>query len=149
MNYYNYDINLTDVPDEISLSFSIAGCPLHCSDCFWKDLQNVQPTPLYLDTYCELVDRYHGYISCVLFYGGEWNPEELIQMLCYAKNLGLKTCLYTGLMDVSLEIKQYLDYLKVGPYNAKRGNLSTKTTNQRMFNLINGEDITSKFWHLQ
>lgn len=90
--------------------------------------------------------KYAPHVSCVLFYGGEWEEEWLTKMLKLVKSLGLKTALYTGLDDVSKEIKDNLDYLKTGSFVKECGPLNKRTTNQRMWDLKKNEDITCKFW---
>ncbi len=147
MLFYNYDINLTDVPDEICLSFAIAGCQLNCKDCFWQELDTKLIKPLTFSTYKITLNQYQSYISCVLFYGGEWCKSELIEMLIHAKQLNLKTCLYTGQTFIDNDLKEHLDYLKLGPYSKKHGNLSQPTTNQKFLDVKHNQDITSKFWH--
>ena len=75
------------------------------------------------------------HISCVLFYGGEWNIKELTKMLVYVK--GLKTALYTGreLDYFEDNLLNYLNYIKVGRYIEKLGGLKSPETNQRIIKL--------------
>ena len=70
-------------------------------------------------------------ISCVLFMGGEWEEEDLINKLKTAEDNGLNTCLYTGMEDVSNEIKNHLTWLKTGPWIAELGGLDSSETNQK------------------
>lgn len=82
------------------------------------------------------------FITCVCLLGGTWN-NNLQYLINEIKNLNLKVCLYTGYKDTTL---YNLDYLKIGPFIEECGGLSSNKTNQRMFNLSTGEDITYKFW---
>ena len=125
--FYTKNIVFQEVPNEVSLSFSIAGCPNGCKNCSWNNLE-LKPKQLTDELYNKLLKKYKGYASCVLFLGGEWNQDALINDLKQAKNAGYKTCLYTGKEDVSNEIKQQLDYLKVGPYVESRGGLNNPNT---------------------
>lgn len=139
MNYYSAQIVFQEVPNEISLAFSITGCPLQCSGCHssfaWR--KNLG-SPLTLKKYQSLVDQYQNLISCVCFLGGEWHEKQLLIYLKYAKSLGLKTCLYTGLEDVSISLKKELDFLKVGVWNKELGGLDSPNTNQKFINLKSG-----------
>lgn len=146
MRYYSYDVVLTDVPGEICLAFSIAGCNLGCKGCFWQSIQDAPTEELSDQLFAAKLNEYHGLISGVLFYGGEWLVEELIPKLQLAQSLGLKTCLYTGRQIVSAEIRRHLDYLKTGGYREDLGGLTSPTTNQRFINVNSGEDLTHLFW---
>lgn len=142
--FYTKNVVFQEVPNEVSLSFSIAGCPKGCKNCSWKGL-NLNPNELTDDIYCDLLNKYKGYASCVLFLGGDWNKDALIDDLKRAKQAGYKTCLYTGSDDVSDDIKQQLDYLKVGPYIESRGGLNSPTTNQKFIDLKNNKVLNKYF----
>ena len=134
MLFYSYpQIVVQEVPDEISLALSVSGCNLACKGCHSTETWN--PTfgkPLTVDVLQTLIDT-HKHISCVLFYGGEWSPQELISLFTVCKLNQLKTCLYTGLEleQVPKSFLPHLDYLKVGPYVEALGGLASPTTNQR------------------
>lgn len=145
VRYYSSDIVLTDVPGEICLAFSIAGCNLGCKGCFWSVLQDAPTQELSDQVFADKLLEYQGLISGVLFYGGEWLPDELIFKLQQAKSLGLKTCLYTGRQIISAEIRAQLDYLKTGGYREDLGGLTSPTTNQRFIDVKSGEDLTHLF----
>jgi len=119
------------VPGEISLSFSISGCPLRCPGChspfLWKEGNG---SILDMNAYEDILRRYSGFASCVLFMGGEWHSEELTSFLRVARHYGYKTCLYTGLEQVDPSILEYLTYLKTGPWIREKGGLGNETTNQ-------------------
>lgn len=140
-----------EVPNETSLAFLISGCPLRCEGCHsadaWKAGAGAELTVEYLQG---RLKRYRGLISCVLFMGGEWQPDELARMLQTVKSAGLKTCLYTGLERVELEavsdgLIPRLDYLKTGRWNAALGGLGSATTNQRFTDLRTGENLNHLF----
>lgn len=183
LNYTTEQITFQEVPNEISLSFLIAGCPLKCKGCHsadsWRATSKAreaktvikkdfittnkskthpinsntrnQLTKEYLET---RIQQYQDMISCVLFLGGEWQIEQLIELLQTVKNTNpsLKTCLYTGLeLDEIVDlIKQevnkradigwayifennLLDYLKTGRWIRELGGLDNKNTNQRFY----------------
>ena len=72
LRYSSYDIVLQEVPNEISLCFTITGCPLACEGCHseytWDGSKGCVLSNELLE---KLLDRYEDTISCVLFMGGE------------------------------------------------------------------------------
>lgn len=131
MRYLNWNITFQEVPNEISLSFSITGCPVRCKGCHSIELWNIKNgAPLSDELFLSLIERYYGQITTVLFLGGEWHESELIHFLRLAKSKGLKTCLYSGLTEVCSTIKSHLDFLKVGPWIEAKGGLKNPRTNQ-------------------
>ena len=81
-----------EVPNEVSLAFLFSGCPLRCKGCHsadsWKTGLGSALTADYL---AERLQRYAGLISCVLFLGGEWQPENLLPLLRQVRGAGLRT----------------------------------------------------------
>jgi anaerobic ribonucleoside-triphosphate reductase activating protein len=146
MRYAFTDVVFQEVPDEISLLFFICGCPHRCAGCHSSSLwiEN-QGTPLTTEVYTDWLNRYQGLVTCILFFGGEWWPTQLAAHLQLARGLGYKTCLYTGLDDVSPEIKQHLNYLKTGPWIPRRGGLDRPTTNQKFIRLSTGTVLNDRF----
>jgi len=147
MRYYQKDVVFQEVPGEISLSYFICGCPLHCKGCHssftWSEGMGKLLTQ---ESYDETLKRYEGYLTCVLFMGGEWHEQELLIFLKKARERGLKTCLYTGLEDVSDALKHNLTYLKTGPWIAELGGLDADTTNQRFIDLSSGDCLNTSFY---
>ncbi|PIW60540.1 anaerobic ribonucleoside-triphosphate reductase activating protein [Shewanella sp. CG12_big_fil_rev_8_21_14_0_65_47_15] len=145
-NSFQPQICFQEVPDEVSLAFTITGCPLRCQGCHsqdsWDPRIGIALNKLMFEGY---LDRYQGLVSCILFFGGEWNPEALIEKLLIAKTMGLKTCLYTGKEKVPQKIVRQLDYLKTGAWQPTRGGLEKSTTNQRFTELKTGNLLNFKF----
>ncbi len=95
---------------------------------------------------------------------GEGNdPVGLISALKYVNSKGLKTAVYSGeditteqwLCKNNCEINSAPTFLKLGPYVEELGPLNKKTTNQRLYQLVDYisasnlyifKDITDKFW---
>jgi len=117
-----------EVPGEVSLAFLFSGCPLRCKGCHsadaWKEGIGTELTEDYLKG---RLKRYRGLISCVLFMGGEWQPEALQKMLGIVTQAGLKACLYTGLEREELD------------------GLDSPTTNQKFIDLRTGEVLNRLF----
>jgi len=146
LKFTDEQIVFQEVPGEVSLAFTVAGCPLGCKGCHssysWHSDQGTALTPLYLQ-HC--LERYKGLISCVLFLGGEWQPDALIALLKLSRSANLNTCLYTGLDDVSPQLKQQLTYLKTGRWLAERGGLNSPNTNQVFTDLRTGQRLNHLF----
>lgn len=148
LKYYRKDVCFQEVPNEISLSFSIVGCPHNCKNCSWKNtVENEEKHDLTDSVYSSFLNKYNGLASCILFLGGEWEQEDLVRKLKMAKKNGYKTCLYTGheLTQVSDELKKELDFIKVGPYIEEKGGLNNPNTNQRFIDLTNNKILNKYF----
>ena len=137
-----------EVPNEVSLAFLFSGCPLRCKGCHsadsWKTGLGSALTADYL---AERLQRYAGLISCVLFLGGEWQPENLLPLLRQVRGTGLQTCLYTGLErhEMPEMLMPEITYLKTGRWVAELGGLDKPGTNQRFTDLRTGEVLNRFF----
>ncbi|NUN04635.1 MAG: anaerobic ribonucleoside-triphosphate reductase activating protein [Bdellovibrio sp.] len=146
MKIYNYDIVFQEVPDHISLAFYVCGCPLKCPGCHSPELWTEKSGfPLSISLFLSLLDRYRNKIDCVLFLGGEWHCEELVQFLKEAQSRKLKTALYTGLDEVPAELRQHLTFLKTGPWKQELGGLSSPLTNQAFIDLTTNSNLNHLF----
>ena len=135
-----------EVPNEISLCFSITGCQVGCKGCHSTELWNKNfGQPLTNTNFQHWVNKYQGLISTVLFMGGEWQKDCLIEKLILAKKQGLKTCLYTGENDVNDEISKHLSYVKIGKWDPNQGGLNTPNTNQKFIDLTSGNTLNHLF----
>lgn len=147
LNYSSSQIVLQEVPGEISLALSISGCNLQCKGCHSKDTWNNKfGKPLTLEELSGLIIK-NKYLTCVLFYGGEWDIEYLLKLVSLVRSYNLNVALYTG-RDLSFFENDFinaLDFIKVGKYNEKLGGLNDKTTNQKMYKITNGELELLKF----
>lgn len=146
MNYYNFQVVLQEVPGEISLCFTISGCPLGCEGChspfLWKKENGIK---LKNKEYKEILFRYFGFATCVVFMGGEWYKKELISKLKYAQKKGYKTCLYSGEETIDPQIKKHLTWLKIGKWDYKKGGLDSSTTNQRFIEVKTNKQLNHLF----
>lgn len=140
MQIYKYDITFSEVPDEICLTFSVAGCTLNCPDCFWNDFRNSETRKLTIELLRNLIKKYDNFVTCVCFLGGDWE-KDLVSYLKEVQKLNKKTALYTGLEDVNEDIKQHLNYLKTGRYVKELGSLTCNSTNQKFYDLKNNREI--------
>lgn len=143
MNYISQQITFREIPDEVCLSFLIAGCPVHCPDCNSKDSWFKHAGQLLTgEKFQSLLLKKKDWITCVLFLGGEWEQENLQSFLKIAQQQNLKTALFTGLDQIDPELQAHLDYLKTGPYLKELGGLESPRTNQVLINLKTGKKLS-------
>lgn len=148
LRYRHEEIVWIEVPGEVSLAYQFTGCPLRCKGCHSADTWKLGSGQLLsLDYFSQRLQQYKHLITCVLFMGGEWLPEQLVLYLQLAKDVNLKTCLYTGLEkeQVPAQLLPYLDYLKTGPWIAELGGLDNPTSNQRFIDLQSGTLLNHLF----
>lgn len=146
MYCHNFQIVFQEVPGEISLCFSISGCNIRCEGChspfLWKEGNGRLLT---VEHYNTLLDRYNDYATCVLFMGGEWHEQELIDKLQIAKSAGYKTCLYTGEETVSKSILSKLTWIKTGRWKNELGGLESRITNQKFIETTSNNILNHLF----
>lgn len=147
MKYQSCNVSLQEVPGEISLIFLISECPHRCKGCHSPELWTANGDDLTAENLMKEIAPYSEYISCVCFFGGEWDEENLVLLLKMIRSCGYKTCLYTGTDIVSEKIKNHLNYLKTGPWKEELGGLYSTTTNQRFIDLDNGKCLNVQFQH--
>jgi len=143
------EIALKEVPSEISLVFNVTGCPVRCQGCHMPELQNPNAgIELTDELYNHYLETYKDKATCVLFMGGDWHLEELIEKLDKASELEYETALYTGsdLVDIPSELKSRLTYLKYGKWDNSKGGLDKQTTNQKLLNMKTGDELNYLFW---
>ncbi|MBT5491047.1 4Fe-4S cluster-binding domain-containing protein [bacterium] len=133
---YSYPLEtFQEVPGEISLSISISGCPLRCKGCHSTETYPVDfGKELTFSEIDNLLKKYK-HSSCILFYGGEWEPSSLIKFANYIKSKKLKVALYSGynLSFFSDSFIENFDFIKTGNYQEKLGGLNSNTTNQKFY----------------
>lgn len=146
MNYAEIDIVLQEVPGEISICFSITGCKIKCKGChspyLWSEQYGKELTKkLFVST----LIKYKNFASCVLFMGGEWCKDELLELLKISKKMGYKTCLYSGEESVCKSLKEQLTWLKIGPWITEKGGLCSSTTNQQFIEVKTNKNLNHIF----
>ena len=146
MRYYNVQVVFQEVPGEISICFSICGCPLRCNGChspyLWKDGNGHLLSP---EFYKGILNKYSGLATCVLFMGGEWHEDELVSYLSLAREMEFKTCLYTGEDAVSQMIMNELTWIKTGRWIPALGGLDRITTNQKFIKVSTNKTFNHLF----
>ena len=138
---------LEEIPDRVSLAVDISNCRGNCIGChspFLRQDIGEELTPGVIDS---LVADNFG-VNCFLFLGEGRDPSALLDLARHVRSLGLDAALYTGRETVEPAFWEAFDYIKLGPYRSECGPLDRRTTNQRLFHVVDGrrEDITSRFW---
>lgn len=147
MYYSDSKLTFTEVPNEVSLTFLISGCPLKCVGCHSEHAKNpFLGTPLTITELDNQLSKYDGFITTVCFLGGDWMPSELSTLLSHVKQRGFKTALYSGKTKVPSSLIHQLDFLKTGPWIERLGGLNSRATNQRFINTKTNEDLTHLFY---
>jgi anaerobic ribonucleoside-triphosphate reductase activating protein len=146
MYYQNFQVVLQEVPGEISLCFAISGCQLRCEGCHSSYLwSKKQGTRLTETLFQQIIYRYKGFATCVVFMGGEWHAKQLFNLLHLAREEGYKTCLYTGEEEVSNEIMSQLDWIKTGRWKTNLGGLDSTKSNQRFTEIRTNKNLNHLF----
>ena len=150
MRYLNYQVVFKEVPDEVTLSINITNCPYRCPGCHSPYLQEDVGEELTFETLSSLIEKHKG-ITCVCFMGGDRNTYKLLTFAYFIKiEYGLKTAWYSG-MDTMPErlienVKDVLNYVKIGSYKKDRGGLESRETNQQFFKVEDSKLIEIKLW---
>ena len=151
MNYFPeyVQLALSEVPGEISVVVPLAGCGKHCPHCHSPHLQDRDGGEfLTIPILHEILMKYKSKASCVLFFGGEYDSDRLLDFVTYADYYRFKVALYSGyeLEELDSRLVGMLDYIKIGPYIEELGGINVKGTNQRLWKRVDGEleDITAE-----
>ena len=80
MKYFNEQIALQEIPDEISLAINIVNCPHACPGCHSPWLQEDNGHGLDCEKAAAII-RPNLYITCVCFMGGDGQHAELAALI--------------------------------------------------------------------
>lgn len=148
VKYVDTKVVFQEYPDEITLALNISNCPYHCPNCHSAYLAEDIGTELTDEEVSNLIDNNEG-ITCIGFMGG--NAADILHLARYIKETtDLKVGWYTGSEELPSNILLNLhnfNYIKVGPYREELGPLTSKTTNQRFYKVIDNQlvDFTYLF----
>jgi len=149
VHYDRFDVVFQEIPNEVSLAFTLKGCPNLCKGCHSPHLREKSGLKLNRDNLTNILKEYKNQITTVLFLGGDSYHSELKELFTLCRSLNLKVALYSGNNIINNEFLDYLDYYKIGSYNEKLGGLKYNTTNQKLYKINSGKmvDITNSFWN--
>ena len=158
IKYLETLVAFAEIPDEITLCINITNCPCNCNGCHSSYLSKDIGEELNNDVLDKLISNNSG-ISCIAFMGGDSSPKEINDLAKYVKDkYPISVAWYSGRQELSKDINlDNFDYIKLGPYIKELGPLTSKTTNQRLYQygkffsdytIDKGwRDITYKFWN--
>lgn len=147
LKYIDYQIVFKEIPDEITLAINISGCPNNCIGCHSQYMKEDIGENLTITSICNMIEDNPG-ITCICFMGGDKDPEYINILANFCKSIKIKTAWYSGKPYIADEIELYnFDFIKIGPYIEHYGPLNSRTTNQKLFQIDNGNliNITNKF----
>ena len=150
LRVHSYNIVFQEIPDEVTLAVNIANCPNRCEGCHSPHLMEDTGEELTENVLSVLLEKYGNAITCVCFMGGDNSPDEVLHLVKFVKQFHKKTAWYSGNSQLYDNVKQYLNYIKLGKYIEKFGGLNSSTTNQRFYRIENEKmiDMTDKFYKL-
>ena len=145
IKYVDNSVVFEEIPDRVTLAFSISNCQNNCKGChsgfLRKDVGNILTEDLVIEKFSKTIKM----CNCVLFLGEGNDKESLLKINDFIKEqFNIETALYSGRDSVEDEIFKHFDFVKIGSYQSDKGPLNKETTNQRLY--YKGEDITHKFW---
>ena len=156
LKYVNHDIVFQEYPDEMTLAINLSLCPNQCPGCHSEYLWGDVGEELTADRLLSLLEGYGKNITCVGFMGGDNDPHSLVKLAAQVRlNMPyLKIGWYSGRPELPTEgfpqdfPVQLFDYIKLGSWQAACGPLKERTTNQRMYKIVDGRmvNITERFW---
>lgn len=152
LKYVNTGIVFQEIPDEVTLAINISNCPCHCPGCHSQYLWMDVGEPLTTAIIERFIHDYGSEITCICLMGGDAEPESVngLAKFIHREYPKYKVGWYSGRSVISSRIrKSDFDYIKLGPYIAHLGCLKDRTTNQRLYKRVMGEDfidITARFW---
>lgn len=148
MNFSYPQVVFQEVPNHISLAFSISGCSLGCKGCHSTETWDENfGTELTDEVFINWLNKYKGMVSNILFYGGEWEANRLTELLTIAKQHDFKTSLYTGLElpEINKNILANVTYIKTGKFIKSLGGITSEHSNQFFYDMENKLNLTHLF----
>ena len=152
LKFVNTGIVFQEIPDEVTLAINISNCPCRCPGCHSQYLWQNIGEPLTPIAISSMIERFGNSITRICLMGGDAEPSSINMLARYIHKMhkGYKVAWYSGRQLIPSTIrKSDFDYIKLGPYIEHLGCLKERTTNQRLYKHIVGEDfidITETFW---
>lgn len=143
MRYLTKQITFQEVPNEISLSFLVTGCPMKCEGCHSAEARDWTLWKTLTKKGLRRMVKENEWITCILFLWGDWDVENMIKLIDETHYLWLKAAVYSWQEydNISDWIIAKADYLKWWPYKKDLWGLTSPTTNQKMMNNMTWKEI--------
>lgn len=145
IKYVEKSIVFEEIPDRVTLAFSISNCQNKCKGChsgfLRRDIGNILDEESIVKNFEKDLKR----CNCVLFLGEGNDIDGLLKLNDFIKErYNIETAIYSGRDSVEDIFFEHFDFVKIGSYQEDKGGLNKETTNQRLY--YKKEDITYKFW---
>ena len=148
LKYISSDIVFQEVPKEISLAINITNCPCNCKGCHSSWLAKDIGIELTISELNAMIKRNPG-VTCICFMGGDSDSIAINNLAHHIKTkTDLKVCWYSGRDNLPPVTISNFDYIKIGRYDQNYGPLTSKSTNQIMYKVLNNnvlQNITNFF----
>lgn len=149
LKYTDVLVSFSEVPDQISLCINISGCTNACKNCHSPWLAKDEGKELNYWEIKKLIEGNRG-VTCICIMGGDRDPRMINSLATIIKSeYDIYVGWYSGKQYIPDELDlTNFDYVKIGPYIEELGPLTSRTTNQIMYQVIDGKlnDITYRFW---
>ena len=151
--YAEVGLSILEIPHEKSLCIYISGCQNRCQNCHYPELKLHNYGNILRDNIFSITAAYLPQITCLCFLGEGNNKidehREFFNHVQFARQLNLKTAIYSGRDIFPEEWMKIFDYIKVGSYQEDLGDLFCRTTNQKLYLNKNGKlkNLTESFWN--
>ena len=149
IKYSDSFVVFEEIPDKVSLALNITNCANTCPGCHSPELALDMGQELTENTIDRLINENAG-ANCFLFMGEGRDYKRLLELAMYIKEKYpyMAVGVYSGRDEVEDDYYKVFDYVKVGPYKEDLGPLNKRTTNQRLYKMVDGvkTDITERFW---
>ena len=151
LRFVNYNIVFQEVPGEVTLAINLSNCPNRCKGCHSPYLREDIGKILDNNVLAELLEKYGNSVTCICFMGGDASPKSVEDCSVFLRNETngkIKIGWYSGRNSFPMECSiQNFNYIKLGYYDEYMGGLDSETTNQRFYQVEDGEmkDITYMF----
>ena len=152
LKYVNTGIVFQEIPDEVTLAINISNCPCRCPGCHSRYLWEDVGLPLDAAAIDDFVEQYGADITCIALMGGDADPKGVCILAEYIReeHPEFRIAWYSGRIRIPAVVtKTDFDYIKIGPFIRHLGPLKERTTNQRLYRILEDgsmEDITERFW---
>ena len=148
LRYAGHDVVFQEFPDEVTLAVNLAGCPHRCPGCHSPWLWRDEGEELDEARLLALADSYRGDVTCVALMGGDADPQAVARLLTAVRERfgpRMHTGWYSGSDALPDGFRpEAFTYVKLGPWRAGLGPLTSPATNQRLYRVTSRglEDIT-------
>lgn len=150
LQYLDTYVGLQEIPGEVSLVIILSDYVFQCRGKKAQMYKSKEGKPLTKEEFTVFIDSLIGDITCVTFMGGDIAPDEINDLATFVRIQypDLRIGWYSSDESITVFTEyQNFDYIKLGPYNQRKGGLRPPKTNQRLYKVEGAmlRDITHLF----